>query len=74
MIVRDIMTTKLITISPDDTLIHATNLLRQYQFHHLPVVRTVHLADTQPSEHEAHRSVHTLEGMLTSLLPINIVH
>jgi acetoin utilization protein AcuB len=66
MIVRDIMTTKLITISPDDTLSHAANLLRQYQFHHLPVVRTVHRADAQHSEHETHRSVYTLEGVLTS--------
>lgn len=28
----------LITVSPDDTLSHAANLLRQHQFHHLPVV------------------------------------
>lgn len=28
----------LITVAPDDTLSHAANLLRQYQFHHLPVV------------------------------------
>ncbi len=41
MIVSEVMTTKLITIMPDDTLSHAANLLRQYQFHHLPVVRTV---------------------------------
>lgn len=39
MIVKEIMTTELITIAPDDTLSHAANLLRQYQFHHLPVVR-----------------------------------
>ncbi len=39
MIVKQIMTTELITVAPDDTLSHAANLLRQYQFHHLPVVR-----------------------------------
>jgi acetoin utilization protein AcuB len=39
MIVKEIMTTELITVAPDDTLGHAANLLRQYQFHHLPVVR-----------------------------------
>ena len=39
MIVKEIMTTELITVAPDDTLSHAANLLRQYQFHHLPVVR-----------------------------------
>lgn len=39
MIVKEIMTTELVTVAPDDTLSHAANLLRQYQFHHLPVVR-----------------------------------
>jgi len=39
MIVKEIMTSELITVAPDDTLSHAANLLRQYQFHHLPVVR-----------------------------------
>ncbi|HEX6553930.1 MAG TPA: CBS domain-containing protein [Ktedonobacteraceae bacterium] len=32
MIVRDIMTTKLVTVEPDDTLGHAAQLLRQHQF------------------------------------------
>ncbi|HTI15885.1 MAG TPA: CBS domain-containing protein, partial [Dictyobacter sp.] len=41
MIVRDIMKTQLITVEPDDTLAHAANLLRQYQFHHLPVTSKV---------------------------------
>jgi acetoin utilization protein AcuB len=31
---------ELITVAPDDTLGHAANLLRQHQFHHLPVVRS----------------------------------
>lgn len=39
MIVKEIMTTELVTIAADDTLGHAANLLRQRQFHHLPVVR-----------------------------------
>jgi acetoin utilization protein AcuB len=39
MIVSEVMTGELITVAPDDTLSHAANLLRQYQFHHLPVVR-----------------------------------
>lgn len=39
MIVKEIMTTELITVAADDTLGHAANLLRQHQFHHLPVVR-----------------------------------
>ncbi|HTK08144.1 MAG TPA: CBS domain-containing protein [Ktedonobacteraceae bacterium] len=48
MIVRNIMTTKLITIAADDTLAHAANLLRQHRFHHLPVIQTIPLpADAQ---------------------------
>jgi acetoin utilization protein AcuB len=39
MIVRDIMTTKLITVKAEDTLSHAAQILRRYQFHHLPVVQ-----------------------------------
>lgn len=42
MIVRDIMTTKLVTVEPDDTLAHATNLFRQYHVHHLPVTRNIY--------------------------------
>ena len=40
-IVQDIMTTHLVTVEPNDTVSHAANLFRQYQFHHLPVVRKV---------------------------------
>jgi acetoin utilization protein AcuB len=39
MIVREVMTTRLVLVTPETTLSHAANLLRQYQFHHLPVVR-----------------------------------
>lgn len=45
MIVSEVMTTKLITVAPDDTLSHAANLLRQYQFHHLPVVTSTNSLD-----------------------------
>lgn len=65
MIVGDIMTTKLITVAPDDTLGHAANLLRQYQFHHLPVVHTVRFK----SEQEGYLTflhVHFLKGVLSS--------
>ncbi len=61
MIVSDVMTTKLVTVVPDDTLSHAANLLRQYQFHHLPVVRTA------PPFGSMSQSKHLeLEGLLTS--------
>ncbi len=64
MIVQDIMTTGLVTVAPDDTLAHAANLLRQHQFHHLPVVHTVYL-EQQPGEKK--RKTHLiLEGLLTS--------
>ncbi len=58
MIVRDIMTTKLITVEPDDTLAHAALLLRQQQFHHLPVTRKVHKAGVVE---------HLFEGLLSSV-------
>lgn len=63
MIVRDIMTTKLITVEPDDTLGHAVKLLKQHLFHHLPVVRTVHLPKSQQNTRQ---TALILEGVLTS--------
>src|SRR5579885_3145095 len=66
MIVRDIMTTKLVTVEPDETLAHAANLLRQYQFHHLPVTRKVKLAVPQQEESHKAEIVHQFEGVLTS--------
>ncbi len=66
MIVRDIMTTKLTTVAPDDTLSHATNLLRQHQKHQLPVVRIITLPTTEHKEYQAHETLQVLEGMLTS--------
>jgi acetoin utilization protein AcuB len=72
MIVRDIMATKLVTVAPDDTLSHAANLLRQYQFHHLPVVRPAHrAAETGHVGQETHEEIEQkdlllLEGLLTS--------
>lgn len=66
MIVRDIMSIKLITIAPDDTLAHAVNLLRQHGFHHLPVARVRHVADEQQMGKKKYKTLHLLEGMLTS--------
>ena len=64
MIVREIMTTNLITVSPDDTLSHAATLLRQHQFHHLPVVRLAPGAGKNNSS--ASKRPLLLEGLLTS--------
>ncbi len=66
MIVREVMTTKLVTVAPDDTLSHAANLLRQHQFHHLPVVRAVHADGTPPWEHRTPTQPPLFEGLLTS--------
>ncbi|HAG98993.1 MAG TPA: hypothetical protein DCL75_09075 [Ktedonobacter sp.] len=66
MIVRDIMTTKLVTVEPDDTLSHAAQLLRQYQFHHLPVARTVHVAEPRSTEYTVRRTLLLFEGLVTS--------
>jgi len=66
MIVSEVMTTKLITVTPDDTLSHATNLLRQYQFHHLPVVRASSVIETLEPDQESRKTLLIFEGLLTS--------
>jgi acetoin utilization protein AcuB len=62
LIVNDIMTTNLITVTPDETLAHAANLFRQHNFHHLPVARTVDILASQEQPHKAL----LLEGLLTA--------
>ena len=66
MIVRDIMKTQLVTVELDDTLGHAANLLRQYQFHHLPVVRKVKVAEPQHAEYQSSHTRLVFEGLLSS--------
>ncbi|HYT37473.1 MAG TPA: CBS domain-containing protein, partial [Ktedonobacteraceae bacterium] len=61
MIVSEVMTTKLVTVAPDDTLSHAANLLRQYQFHHLPVVKDSKTVESFEPNHATHKTV-LLEG------------
>jgi acetoin utilization protein AcuB len=65
-VVSEIMTTKLITVTPDDTLSHAANLLRQYQFHHLPVVKASSASETLESDQASRKTLPMLEGLLTS--------
>src|SRR5690242_9348148 len=65
MIVSEVMTAKLVTVTPDDTLSHAANLLRQYQFHHLPVVKV----SKTPGSNEPNQLAQKIllfEGLLTS--------
>lgn len=66
MIVGDIMTTNIITVEPDDTLAHAAKLLRQHQFHHLPVARVVTIADSHAREYTSRKRQLLFEGVLTS--------
>ena len=66
MIVREIMTTRLITVSPDDTLSHAATLLRQHQFHHLPVVRVAQAPGAGTNSSYVSKAPLLLEGLLTS--------
>ncbi len=66
MIVSEVMTTKLVTVTPDDTLSHAANLLRQYQFHHLPVVKASNTIGTLESDQASRKPLPILEGLLTS--------
>ncbi|GAC1346637.1 MAG: acetoin utilization AcuB family protein [Ktedonobacteraceae bacterium] len=66
MIVREIMTTNMITIAPDDTLGYAANLLRQYQFHHLPVVRRTKAPGAGVAGQAAVKLLVLFEGLITS--------
>jgi acetoin utilization protein AcuB len=66
MIVSEVMTTELVTVTPGDTLSHAANLLRQYTFHHLPVVKPSHTQRTWITERQTQQSKAVLEGLLTS--------
>ena len=68
MIVSEIMTTKLVTVSQDDTLSHAANLFRQHQFHHLPVVRAVrhHRGNGSDGRKLTHKPQLLFEGMISS--------
>jgi len=59
MIVSEVMTTQLVTVTPEDSLSHAANLLRQHQFHHLPVVRAM-------KQHETRNAWPVLEGLITA--------
>ncbi len=65
MIVREIMTTKLVTLNHDDTLSHAANLFRQYQFHHLPVVRIVKHRKNDVNQ-ALYQTQMYFEGMITT--------
>ncbi len=61
------MTTKLVTVEPDDTLSHAAQLLRQHHFHHLPVVRSVKVAASQGKIYTSStQRVLLFEGVLTA--------
>ena len=60
------MTTHLVTVTPDDSLSHASNLLRQYQFHHLPVVRTAKKFAVQGQQATTRNVGPVLEGLITS--------
>ena len=66
MIVSEIMITHLVTVTPDDSLSHAANLLRQHQFHHLPVVKPTHGLKPQGQQYTSHSSWPVLEGLVTS--------
>ncbi len=60
MIVSEVMATKLVTVTSNDTLSHAANLLRQHQFHHLPVVQA------PGSQQGMRNTLYVLEGLLTA--------
>jgi acetoin utilization protein AcuB len=66
MIVRDMMTTHLVTVKPDDTVSHVANLFRQHQFHHLPVVQSVPHVRTQRTRSSGQQPTLIFRGLLTT--------
>jgi acetoin utilization protein AcuB len=64
MIVRDIMKTHVVTVEPDDLLGRAASLMRQHQFHHLPVVRTEKRAEQQQGQSGSQRTRLAFAGLL----------
>jgi acetoin utilization protein AcuB len=67
MIVREVMTTQLVTVTPDDTLSHAVSLFRQHHFHHLPVVRAARKqAETPGTRPRTRAALPVLAGLLTA--------
>jgi acetoin utilization protein AcuB len=60
------MKTQLVAVEPDDLLGHAGSLLRQHQFHHLPVARRVKGAGAQHAEPGNARTRLVFEGFLSS--------
>jgi len=66
MIVRDIMTTHVVTVTPSDTLAHAATLLRQHQFHHIPVVNILK-APAHEGVTYSQETAYEFAGLLTTL-------
>ena len=66
MIVSEVMTTNLVTVTPDDTLSHAANVLRQHQFHQLPVVRARQRLKILNQPQGTRASLPILEGLISS--------
>jgi len=60
------MQTALVTVEPDDTVSHAVHLLRQYHFHHLPVVQNIYPSHAQSKWYDVRESIHIFKGLLTS--------
>ncbi len=67
MIVSEVMTTRLVTVTPEDTLSHAANLLRQHQFHHLPVVKATQRLKILNQPYGTQASLPILEGLISSV-------
>jgi acetoin utilization protein AcuB len=66
MIVSEVMVTDLVTVTPDDSLSHAANLLRQHQFHQLPVVKDTPRLKLLGQQQFTQPSWPVLEGLISS--------
>ena len=66
MIVSEVMTTKVVTVTSGDLLSHVANLLRQHQFHHVPVVRGTSSQNAWGGDRLTPSAPPLLEGLITS--------
>jgi acetoin utilization protein AcuB len=66
MIVSEVMTTEIVTVTPADSLSHVANLLRQHQFHHAPVVRGTGSHNAWGVDRLTQSAKPLLEGLITS--------
>lgn len=66
MAVKDFMTRKVVYISPDTTVSHAADLMREQELHRLPVIENDQLVGLV-TEGPLHKQVHLKQQVFLSM-------